>query len=76
MLMDIWARIGEFVSENYMVGTIVGLILLAIAMFAQIVVNGSLEEDLIDAVERLEELEKKFGIEVCEEQESETKEEK
>lgn len=71
--MDIWTKVGGFISEHYMIGTIVGLILLAVALFAQIAINSSLEEDLIELTERVEAVEKKCGIEV---QNEDSKEEK
>ncbi len=57
MLMDIWASIGEFVCENYETGLIFGLALLIVMLCSQIIVNGSLEEDIMDLVERVEALE-------------------
>ena len=62
MLMDIWASIGEFVCENYETGLIFGLILLIVMLCSQIIVNGSLEEDIMDLFERVEALEKLNGI--------------
>lgn len=62
MLMDIWAGIGAFVSENYEAGLIVGLIIVAVAAMAQYLINASLEEDLIELVERVETMEKLCGI--------------
>ena len=62
MLMDIWASVGQFVCENYEVGLIVGLAIAVGAIIAQYIINSSLEEDLIELTERVEELEKKCGI--------------
>ena len=73
MLMDIWASIGAFVSENYAVGMVIGLILLVVLEIAQYIVNSSLEEDLIDLTERLEAIENEFGIVVNEDCEKEEK---
>jgi len=63
MLMDIWARIGAFVSEYYETGLIVGFILLAVALVAQIILNSEIESNLIDLVDRVEVLEAACGIE-------------
>ncbi len=73
MLMDIWASIGAFVSENYAVGMVIGLILLVVFEIAQYIVNSSLEEDLIDLAERIEALENELGIVVNEDCEKEEK---
>lgn len=62
MLMDIWASIGAFMSEHCGTIMFVGMILLIVAEVAQFIVNSSLEEDLIDLVERVEALEKMNGI--------------
>ena len=56
MLMDIWASIGEFVCENYETGLIFGLAMLIVMLCSQIIVNGSLEEDIMDLIERVEAL--------------------
>ena len=61
MTIDIWARIGAFVSENYETGLIVGFIFLAVALVAQVILNGEIENDLIELVERVERLEKACG---------------
>lgn len=73
MLMDVLASIGAFVSENYAVGMVIGLILLVVFEIAQYIVNSSLEEDLIDLAERLEAVEKMVGIEENEDCEKEEK---
>lgn len=70
-MMDILASVGEFVCENYEAGLTVGLILLTIALVAQIYVNSSLEADLIELVDRVETLEKAYGAEETEEKEEE-----
>lgn len=62
MLIDIWESVGEFVCEHYEVGLLVGLAILVLAMIAQYVINSSLEEDLIELVDRVETLEKLSGI--------------
>ena len=62
MLMDIWESVGEFVCEHYDAGLIVGLAVLVVAVIAQYIINSSLEEDLIELVDRVEALEKKVGI--------------
>ena len=66
MLMDIWASVGAFVCDHYEAGMIVGLILLVVAVIAQFIINSSLEEEIIDLTERIEFVEKKCGIEGCE----------
>ena len=63
MLMDIWASVGEFVSENYAVGLVVGLMLLAIFEVAQFVLNSSMEAEIEELEDRVEALEKACGIE-------------
>ena len=62
MLTDIWASVGEFVCEHYEVGLTVGLGILIVAVIAQYIINSSLEEDLIELVDRVEALEKLSGI--------------
>lgn len=62
MLMDIWASVGEFVCKNYEVGLVIGLVIAVVAIIAQYIINSSLEEDLIELTERVEELEKKCEI--------------
>jgi len=62
MLTDIWANVGEFVCEHYEAGLIVGLAILIVAVIAQYIINSSLEEDLIELVDRVEALEKLSGI--------------
>ena len=64
--MDIWGQIVGFVSVHYEAGMVVGMVLLVVAVIAQFIVNSSLEEEIIDIVERIEELEKKCGIDGCE----------
>lgn len=73
MLMDIWESVGEFVCEHYEAGLIVGLAILVVAVIAQYIINSSLEEDLIELVERVEALEKLSGTvsEILEDSEEE-----
>ena len=75
MLMDIWASVGEFVCENYEVGLVIGLAITVVAIIAQYIINSSLEEDLIELTERVEEMEKMLGVTVDSENETEKKEE-
>lgn len=63
MLMDIWASVGEFVSENYAIGLVIGLILLVIFEVAQYILNSSMEADIEELMDRVEALEKACGIE-------------
>ena len=66
MLMDIWTSIGAFMDEHCGTALAVGIVLLIIAEIAQFVVNSSLEEEVIDMTERIEELEKLCGVMVSE----------
>lgn len=66
---NIIQAIGAFVCDHYEAGLIVGLIFLMVGLIAQTLINGSLEEDIIELVERVEALEKKCGIEHVEEEE-------
>jgi len=62
MLMDIWASIGEFVGENFGIVWFVGMILVIVFEVAQFIINSSLEEEIIDLTERVEDLEKLCGM--------------
>lgn len=62
MIIDLWAELGEFVCEYYDLGLLVGLMIMIVAVIAQYIVNSSLEEDLIELVDRVEALEKLSGI--------------
>ena len=62
MLTDIWAELGEFVCEHYEAVLTIGLGILIVVVIAQYIINSSLEEDLIELVDRVEALEKLNGI--------------
>lgn len=62
MLMDIWAEVVSFLGEHCIGCLIAGLIFVVIALIAQFIVNASLEEDLIELTERVEDLEKLCGM--------------
>lgn len=63
MFMDIWASVGEFISENYAIGLVIGLILLVIFEMAQYILNSSMEAEIEELEDRVEALEKACGIE-------------
>ena len=73
MLNDIWVSIGTFVCDHYEVGMIISMVILVAAILAQYIVNTSLEEDLIELTERVEELEIVVGIAENEGKEKEEK---
>ena len=62
MLMDIWASVSGFVGENFGIVWFVGMILVIVFEVAQFIINSSLEEEIIDLTERVEELEKLCGV--------------
>lgn len=62
MTIDLWAEFGEFICERYEAVLTVGLGILIVAVIAQYIINSSLEEDLIELVDRVEALEKLNGI--------------
>jgi hypothetical protein len=62
MLIDLWAELGAFLSENCGTVLTVGIVLLIIAQITQFIINSSLEEDIEELEERVEELEKMHGI--------------
>lgn len=62
MTIDLWAEFGEFICERYEAVLTVGLAILIVAVIAQYIINSSLEEDLIELVDRVEALEKLNGM--------------
>ncbi len=59
-----WEWFDAFMWEHHYMVLIFTVAFLAVCVFIQTVVNSSLEEDLIEAFERIEEIEKQVGIEV------------
>ena len=56
-----------FMWEHGYLVLVVAIVILGVCVFIQTVVNLSLEEDLIKAFERIEEIKKQVGIEIKEE---------
>lgn len=61
MLTDILVNIGEFIFEHSELILGIGFILLALSLIAQVVINGSMEEEISELHERLESVEKAVG---------------
>lgn len=59
-----WEWFDGFMWEHGYAVLIGAIVLLGICVFIQAMLNSSLEEDLIEVFERIEEIEKQVGIEV------------
>lgn len=76
MIGSIWNDIGRFVCEHYEMIITVCLLLLGIEGVIQFMIISSLEEDLVEFVERVEAIEKMLDLVKSCEENGEEKEEK